>query len=245
MRSNGIMAKSSSTNSALAFAGAAVAGAVGASAVHFLFAWWKKGRRWRMLLRCRPHILACESPDLEKMVAGEKYTVPPHSALMRMLVNAHELCEEFNARGRTLEDRKVILSGLFGTCHPSAYVEPPLYLDYGFNTHVGENFYANFGCVLLDSAPITIGKNCFLAPYVKLFTAYHPTNPFDRREHEFASPISIGDDCWFGGGATVCPGVKIGSRVVVAAGAVVIRDVPDDVIVAGVPAKIVRRFENR
>jgi maltose O-acetyltransferase len=107
---------------------------------------------------------------------------------------------------------------------------------------VGTNFYANFGCVLLDCAEIRIGNNCFLAPGVKIYTAAHPLDAVKRRSVEFALPIEIGDDVWIGGDAVICPGVKIGSRVVVAAGAVVTRDVPNDVLVAGVPAAIKRNL---
>ena len=100
---------------------------------------------------------------------------------------------------------------------------------------MGAHFYANFGCVFLDCTEIRIGNHCFLGPGMKLYTAAHPIDTVTRRSIEFASPIEIGDDVWIGGDAIIRPGVKIGSRVVIAAGAVVRKDVPDDVLVAGMP----------
>jgi maltose O-acetyltransferase len=190
------------------------------------------------------------SPELQKMTSGSSY-VSSEEGLQAMLQAAHTLCHEYNSRGRGAGQRQQILSRLLGSCnadndndsssHP--YIEPPFFCDYGFNIHVGAKFYANFDCVFLDCAEIRIGNNCFLGPGVKIFTAAHPLDAIKRRSVEFALPIEIGDDVWIGGDAIICPGVKIGSRVVIAAGAVVTKDVPNDVLVAGVPATTRRNIK--
>jgi maltose O-acetyltransferase len=182
--------------------------------------------------------------ELSKMTSGADY-ISSDEGLKAMLQAAHAMCEEFNSRNRSVKQRQQILSRLLGSCGPpkqSPCIEPPFFCDYGFNIFVGAHFYANFGCVFLDCAEIRIGNHCFLGPGVKLYTAAHPIDAVKRRRVEFAQPIEIGDDVWIGGDAIICPGVKIGSRVVVAAGAVVTKDVPDDVLVTGVPAAVKRHL---
>lgn len=189
------------------------------------------------------------SPELLKMTSGSDY-VSSDERLQAMLQAAHTLCEEYNCRGRSAGQRLAILSRLLGSHGTSSsstsappYIEPPFFCDYGFHIHVGANFYANSDCVFLDCAEIRIGNNCFLGPGVKIYTAAHPLDAAKRRIVEFALPIEIGDDVWIGGDAIICPGVKIGSRVVIAAGAVVTKDVPNDVLVAGVPAAMKRNLK--
>jgi maltose O-acetyltransferase len=119
---------------------------------------------------------------------------------------------------------------------------------------VGSNFYCNFDCIILDSAPVRIGDNCLLAPGVQIYTDTHPLNPkfrknilkvdpFDEHYFELAKPITIGNGCWIGGRAIICPGVRIGDNVVVGAGSVVTKDVPSNVVVGGNPAKIIRYLD--
>ena len=117
-------------------------------------------------------------------------------------------------------------------------------VDYGFNIHIGENFYANFNCTLLDICPITIGKNCMLAPNVQLYTATHPLDPDERNTSiEYGKPITFGDNVWVGGGAIIIPGVTLGDNVVVGAGAVVTKSFPDNVVLGGNPAKIIKLLD--
>ena len=109
---------------------------------------------------------------------------------------------------------------------------------------MGERFYANAGCVILDECPVTFGRDCMLGPHVGIYTATHPIEGAQRRLGlEYGRPVTIGDDVWIGGHAVINPGVTIGSNVVVASGAVVTRDVPDHCVVAGNPAKIIRRLD--
>ena len=133
-----------------------------------------------------------------------------------------------------------MIQALFNRTGKGTYIEAPLHVDYGFNITVGSNFYCNFGCVLLDCSTITIGDNVFLAPGVQILTATHPIDAVERRSVEFALPVEIGNDVWIGANALILPGVTVGSRVVIGAGAVVNHDVPDDVMVAGVPARIIK-----
>lgn len=180
--------------------------------------------------------------EREKMLCGELY-LASDPELVEMRIVAREKCVRFNASApRESLKRREILRGLLGRCGHEFEVEPDFRCDYGAFITVGEKFYANFGCVLLDCAPITIGANVMLAPNVHIYTAHHPLDPQVRASGlELASPITIGDNVWIGGGAIILPGVRIGDNVVVGAGSVVTRDVEANTIVAGNPARVLRR----
>lgn len=174
----------------------------------------------------------------QKMIAGEPY-LPSDPELAAERDAARVLLRRFN-NAIDRDEWRSALFALMPNCPPDFYVEPPFFIDYGYNLFAGEGVYFNADCLILDSAPIHIGKRCLFAPRVQLLTATHPVNAMERREFELARPIAIGDDCWFGGGAIVCPGVTIGDRCVIAAGAVVNRDVPSDSLVAGNPGVVKR-----
>ena len=134
-----------------------------------------------------------------------------------------------------------ILRELLGTCGEGAWITPPFQCDYGKHIHVGKNFYANYNCAIVDVAPVTIGDNCLLAPGVQIYTAGHPIHPDASNSHyEYGIEVTIGDNCWLGGCCIIVPGVHIGNNVVVAAGAVVTKDVPDNSVVAGNPARVIK-----
>ncbi|MDR1026354.1 MAG: sugar O-acetyltransferase [Lactobacillus sp.] len=119
----------------------------------------------------------------------------------------------------------------------------PFYCDYGYNISVGENFFSNFNVCILDAAPVTIGKNCFIAPNVGLYTAAHPTDAKQRATGlEFAKPITIGDDVWIGASVIILPGITIGSNVVIGAGSVVTKDIPSNTIAVGNPCKVIKKI---
>ena len=123
-------------------------------------------------------------------------------------------------------------------------MEPNIRFEYGYNTHIGENFYANFDCTILDVCEVRFGDNCMLGPGVQIYTATHSLNPIERNSgKEYAKPIVIGDNVWIGGNAIINPGVTIGDNVVIASGAVVTKDVPSKVVVGGNPAKIINQIE--
>lgn len=124
-----------------------------------------------------------------------------------------------------------------------AFVNPPFYCDYGKHIRVGKNFFANYNCTLLDVAEIRIGDNCQLAPNVAIYTAGHPVHPVTRSSgYEYGKEVVIGDNVWIGGNAVICPGVHIGHNVVIGAGSVVARDIPDWCIAAGNPCRVVRKI---
>ena len=137
---------------------------------------------------------------------------------------------------------KLATAELLGTCE-NGIINPPFHCDYGFHIHVGKNFYANYNCTILDVAEVHIGDNCLFGPNVSLYTAGHPIRPDMRNTgYEYGVPITIGDNVWLGGNVVVCPGVSIGSNVVVGAGSVVTKDIPEDCIAAGNPCKVIRKI---
>ena len=124
-----------------------------------------------------------------------------------------------------------------------AFINPPFYCDYGKHIEVGKNFFANYNCTLIDVAKIKIGDNCQMAPNVAIYTAGHPVHPVTRSSgYEYGKEVVIGDNVWIGGNAVICPGVHIGHNVVIGAGSVVARDIPDWCIAAGNPCRVVRKI---
>ena len=181
--------------------------------------------------------------EKEKMIKGEMY-FSADEVLVNERNRARRLTRAFNnTTEEELDKRTEILKELLGRTGENIYIEPNFRCDYGYNIRVGENFYANFDCLLLDVCPITIGNNAMLAPGVHIYTATHPLDPTERNSgYEYGKPVNIGDNVWIGGRAVICPGVTIGDNVVVAAGSVVTKDVPDNVVVGGNPAKIIKEI---
>ena len=182
--------------------------------------------------------------EKEKMLAGELYQAFGEE-LFQERQRAKRLCRAFNATTEEqMAERDGILRELLGTCGANAFVEPAFRCDYGYNIHVGENFYANYDLVILDVCEVRIGKNCMIAPRVSIFTAAHPLDAETRISGlEFGKPVTIGDNVWIGGHAVINPGVTIGDNAVIAAGAVVTKDMPANAVVGGVPAKVLRLLE--
>ncbi|SFA88256.1 MULTISPECIES: maltose acetyltransferase domain-containing protein [unclassified Bacillus (in: firmicutes)] len=184
--------------------------------------------------------------EKEKMISGELYLAGDEQ-LVREREKARRMTREYNATKETdYENRTQLLKQLFGSTGNQLYIEPTFRCDYGYNIHVGENFYANFDCVILDVCEVRIGMNCFMAPGVHIYTATHPIDPIERISGaEFGKPVLIGDNVWIGGRAVINPGVKIGNNVVVASGAIVVKDVPDNVVVGGNPARVIKQIETK
>lgn len=183
--------------------------------------------------------------EKQKMLAGEMYN-PLDDELSNEREKAKLLFQEINSLNESQKvDRSKLVYKLFGKAGKNLWVEPPFYCDYGYNILVGENVFFNYNCCILDVMPVTIGNNVMIAPNVQIYSATHPLHAKERNSgKEFAKPITIGDDVWIGGGAIICPGVTIGNRVVIAAGAVVTKNVPDDFLVGGNPAKLIKKNEN-
>jgi len=185
--------------------------------------------------------------EWEKMLAGELYD-PLDPELVQARHRARDLCQDLNAtRESQQEERRRILRELFGRGGDTAWLQPPFFCDYGSNIELGERVFFNFNCVVLDVAKVVVGDYTLFGPAVQIYTATHPFDAQLRRRQEFAKPIEIGSDVWIGGGAIVCPGVRIGSRSVIGAGSVVTRDIPDDVFAARNPCRVIRPVapENR
>ena len=180
--------------------------------------------------------------EKEKMLAGELYD-PIDPELVQARIRARNLCQDLNAtRENEQEVRRRILMNLFGRGGDSVWMQPPFYCDYGSNILLGERIFFNFNCVVLDVCQVKIGDFSQFGPAVQIYTATHPMNAGLRRKQEFGKPIEIGTDVWVGGGAVICPGVRIGSKSVIGAGSIVTRDVPNGVFAAGNPCRVIREI---
>lgn len=179
----------------------------------------------------------------ERMLAGELYQ-PDDPDLAADYQRAMTLMERFNASTAADPDRRVaLLRELLGAIGTGSDIRPPLYCDYGQYITIGTGTFINFGAMMLDVAPITIGNDVQVGPNVQFLTPTHPLEAEPRRDKwESAEPITIGDNVWLGGGVIVCPGVTIGKNTVVGAGAIVTRDLPANVLAAGNPARVIRRL---
>jgi maltose O-acetyltransferase len=177
----------------------------------------------------------------ERMLAGELY-IADDPQLAADNQRALTLTSQFNASDPADAQKRVaLLRELLGSVGEGTEIRPPLYCDYGYQTHIGARCFINFGCVLLDVATITIGDDVQVGPNVQFLTPTHPVEAEPRRaKWEAARPITVADNVWLGGGVIVCPGVSIGENTVVGAGAVVVRNLPANVIAVGNPAKVIR-----
>ena len=179
--------------------------------------------------------------EKEKMLMGEFYN-SLDSELINERVKCKLLCQEYNnIKYDNVERRKTILKQILGKTKENFFIEQPFICDYGYNIEIGENFYSNHNLTILDCAKVIFGDNVLIGPNCSFYTAEHPLDAETRNKAiEYARPITIGNNVWIGGGVTVLSGVTIGNNVVIAAGAVVTKDVPDNSVVAGVPAKLKR-----
>jgi maltose O-acetyltransferase len=176
--------------------------------------------------------------EKEKMLAGELY-VAADPELTAERKRARRLLHRLNVADYGDETAyAAIVAALFPNAHPTFWVEPPFFCDYGYNIYAGEGVFMNFNCVVLDVCPVYIGAGTMFGPAVQVLAATHPLSAVERAKGpEYGKPIRIGRDCWIGGAAIIQPGVAIGDRCIVGAGAVVTKDVPDDTIVVGNPAR--------
>ena len=156
---------------------------------------------------------------------------------------ARRLTQELNTVDRSDFERiGQLVKELLGKSE-GAFINPPFYCDYGTHIEVGKNFFANYNCTILDVSKVTFGDNCLLAPNVAIYTAGHPVHPDIRNTgYEYGIEVTIGDNVWIGGNTVICPGVHIGSNSVIGAGSVVTKDIPDRVIAAGNPCRVIREI---
>jgi acetyltransferase-like isoleucine patch superfamily enzyme len=138
-----------------------------------------------------------------------------------------------------------LIRELFGSAGKNPFVNPTFRCEFGQNIHVGDDFYANYDCTLLDGAPITIGDHVLLAPKVGLFTSNHLFDPIEREKGGcIAKPIVIGNHVWLCANVIITPGTTIGENTIIGAGSVVTHDIPANVIAAGNPCKVLRPITN-
>ena len=183
--------------------------------------------------------------ELEKLDAGLEYSFWDEEVDARKL-HAVQGCQKLNAISvLDIEARERAIRDLFGTVGADPAVLPVFNCDNGKNIHVGDHFLANYNVTILDIGPVRIGNDVMIGPGTVITTVNHPMSPKGRRAHlGIMRPVTIGNDVWIGCNCTILPGVTIGNNVVVAAGAVVTKDVPDNSLVGGVPAKVIRTLEN-
>ena len=180
--------------------------------------------------------------EKERMIAGELYN-PHDPELVAGRNRARDLCQSLNAtREHDQEIRRAILAMLFAKCGANVWLQPPFYCDYGTNISLGESVYFNFNCVVLDVCPVIIGDFTLFGPAVQIYAATHPMNAEQRRKVELGKPVEIGSDVWVGGGSIICPGVKIGSKTVIVAGSVVMKDITAGVVAVGNPCRVLREI---
>lgn len=182
--------------------------------------------------------------EKEKCCKGLLYDANHDAELVNARLACKEICYEYNhlPPSQTVR-REEIIRKLFGRTGNSFLVEQPFYCDYGYNIEVGENFYTNVNCVILDGAKVSFGDNVFIAPNCGFYTAGHPLDVVRRNIGlEYAYPIRIGHNVWIGANVSVLPGVTIGDNCVIGAGSVVTKDIPANSLAVGNPCKVIRRI---
>ncbi len=179
----------------------------------------------------------------EKMLNGEYYTSLDEELTIER-ERAKDVLFEFNGLRPSLRDkREQIIRDFFGKVGKNCWIESPFNCDYGYNITVGDNFYTNTNCCILDCAKVTIGNNVWIGPNVGIYTPEHAFDPEERAAgYEHALPVVIQDNVWLCGGVTITGGVTIGAGSIIGAGAVVVKDIPCGVIAAGNPARVIRKI---
>ena len=181
--------------------------------------------------------------EKEKMLSQQFYSAEDLQ-LLEELNATKDVIHRYNALiPSQTEERLSILKSLLGHIGDDRIIiNQPFYCDYGKQISVGRRFFANFHFTVLDEAKVTIGDDCFIGPNVSIYTACHSTDPVERNNRkEWAEPVTIGNSVWIGGSVTILPGVTIGDNVTIGAGSVVTRDIPDNVVAAGNPCRVIRR----
>ena len=182
--------------------------------------------------------------EKQKMLMGIIYNAE-ETSLIEERNRAKSLTKQYNeSRQEDRDYRKYLMGQIFGKLGQNVHLEAPFYLDYGYRTTIGDDFFSNFNLTILDGGGVEIGNRVFIGPNVGIYTVNHPTDARRREEgYEWALPVKIGNKVWIGGGVTILPGVTIGDNTVIAAGSVVTQDVPANVVAAGNPCKVIKEAE--
>lgn len=177
----------------------------------------------------------------EKMLAGVPYDAHGPE-LIGVRKQVKKILHRLNVTEYHADNFQDVINELCPNAAKDFYVEPPFYCDYGKYIYAEEKVFINFGAVILDGGTVKIGARTLIAPGVHIYTAEHPLQIEERRVWENCRPVVIGRECWIGGHATICPGVTIGDRSVIGAGAVVVHDIPPDSLAVGNPARVIRKL---
>ena len=171
--------------------------------------------------------------EFEKMRSQQLYDFSD-AEIYASLRHAKNACTRLNTMTINDDGYRAAIEDLIPGIPEDSVVCPPFHCDHGNGIKIGRNVFVNYNVTMLDGGMITIGDNCLIGPNCQLYTPQHP---------ETAYPITIGEDTWLGGGVVVCPGVTIGKRCVIGAGSVVTKDIPDDCVAAGNPARVIRELK--
>lgn len=184
--------------------------------------------------------------EKEKMIKGLIY-----DATDPQLTKDRETAEELNFKFNSLspskrKEKDEITKQLFGKVGKNFFIRSTMYVDYGYNIEIGDNFYANHNLTILDCAKVKFGDNVFIAPNCGFYTAGHPLEAQERNTLlEYAYPITIGNNVWIGAGVQVMPGVTIGDNTVIGGGSIVTKDIPSNVVAVGNPCKVLREISEQ
>lgn len=179
--------------------------------------------------------------EKEKMFAGEPYDAHCKE-MIAIRTKVKHILLKLNVTEYYTDKFQDTINELCPNSAKNVHLEPPFYCDYGENIFAADGVFINFGAVILDGAKVTIGRKTLIAPGVHIYTARHPLNIEERRVWEDCLPVTIGEECWIGGHVTICPGVTIGDRAVIGAGAVVTKDIPPDTLAVGNPARVTKKL---
>jgi maltose O-acetyltransferase len=185
-----------------------------------------------------------EMTEKERMLLGKLYKASD-TELKKDRTNARKIVRLFNQTTEEQDEYRIeLIKKLFEKTGENFYVEPPFHCDYGYNISIGEYFYANFDCIILDVCKVRIGDNVLFGPRVGIYTAGHPIDANIRTLFDFGKTVTIGSDVWVGGNVIINLGVNIGNNTIIGSGSVVTKDIPDNVIAAGNPCKILRKIDD-
>ena len=182
--------------------------------------------------------------EKEKMLKGLLYDANYDKSLIEERTQCKSLCYEYNnLQPVKADERKKLLKQILGKTKENFLIEQPFMCDYGYNIEIGENFYSNHNLIILDPAKVIFGDNVFIGPNCAFYTPLHPMDAETRNNGlEYAKPIKVGNNVWFGGNVVVLPGVTIGDNTVIGAGSVVTKDIPSNVLAVGNPCKVIRNI---
>ncbi|MFL9832476.1 sugar O-acetyltransferase [Chryseobacterium terrae] len=182
--------------------------------------------------------------EKEKCENGLLYDANYDPELLNDRMVCKDLCLEYNQlKNSDVENRRKLIKKIIKHSKENIIIEPDFWCDYGYNIELGEDFYANHNLTILDGAKVKFGNNVFIGPNCSFYTAGHPIDAKQRNAGlEYAHPITVGDNVWFGGNVVVLPGVSIGNNSIIGAGSVVTKSIPENVIAVGNPCKVIKNI---